>query len=68
MLGGAFMRKGATGQTPDMEVFPSIKFTMVTFVGAIILCTTEDPIGPTVEWRLKLDQGPKQVSLHWGLV
>ena len=53
MLGGAFMRKGNTGQIPGTNVFPPIEFSMVDFVGSIILCIIEDPFGPAVGWRLK---------------
>ena len=45
MLGGAFIRRGATRQTPGKDVFP-LKFTAVAFAGGIILCTAEDPFGP----------------------
>ena len=38
MLGGAFMRMGATGQTLGGDIF-LLEFGMVAFVGGIIVCT-----------------------------
>ena len=57
------MKKGTTGRTPGMDIFPSVEFAMAAFAGGIVLCTIEDPFGPTIGWNLKSHQGPKQVSL-----
>ena len=52
------MSKDTTGQIPGADVFPPIEFSAADFVGGSILCTVEDPIGPTIGWRLKPLQGP----------
>ena len=52
-LGGAYMRIGAIRLIPGMDVFPPFEFSMVVFMGGIILCTAEDPFGPTVGLVLK---------------
>ena len=47
------MRKGAAGQTPGIDFFPPVEFSMVVFMGGIILYTADDPIGPAAGWGLK---------------
>ena len=42
------MGKGTAGRIPSMDVFLAVEFAVVDFVSGIILCTTEDPIGPTI--------------------
>ena len=64
VLGGAYLRKGAAGWTPGVDIFSLVEFAMVVFAGGITLCTTEEPNSPTIGWGLKLHQGPTQVSLH----
>ena len=44
-LGNASMKKGATKWRPITDVYPPIEFPIVAFMGSIILCTIEDPIG-----------------------
>ena len=58
------MRKGTTGRTLGMEIYPLVEFAIAVFMGSIILCTAEDPIGPAIGWGLKPHQGTKQVSLR----
>ena len=57
------MRKGTIQKIPDTDIFHYIEFSIANFAGGIILCTTKNPFGPTIGWRLKPYQSPVQVSL-----
>ena len=57
MLDGTFIKKVIIGWTPSVDVFPPVEFAMVVFMGGIILCTTEDPIGCCVE--AEASSGPR---------
>ena len=61
------MRKGTAGWTLGKAIL-SIELATADFVGSIILCLTEDLLGPTVGSGLKPHQGPKQVCLFWNIL